>query len=147
MAEVGVKQNPCPWPWYWTNHQSWQVGLWPTVSTQFNQHLMTVCYVPGTVLSIRNTRWINCVSSLTGLKVFWEVKLLKENGAWEDGHVPGLRWGCGTGCQVRDIGFAQEIIQEGAIVQWKEVYLERYAFYRQNVVLRKWEWPWRIPIP
>lgn len=74
MAEVRVKQIPCPWPWYWASHPWWQVGLWPTVSTQFIQHLMTTCYVPSTMISVRITRWIEWVSSLMGFKVCWKGK-------------------------------------------------------------------------
>ena len=34
--------------------------------------------------------------------------MLQENGARENGHVPGLRCVPGTGCRVRGLGFAQE---------------------------------------
>ena len=65
-----------------------------------------------------------------------------KRGVQEDGHVPGLRWIPGTGRQVWVLGFAQERIQEQAIVKWEQVYLERYTFHIKNVVcLRKWEQP------
>ena len=41
-----------------------------------------------------------------------------------DGHVPGLGWAHGTGCQVKVLGFAQEGIQERAIGKWRKVDLE-----------------------
>ena len=62
------------------------------------------------------------------------VILLQENGAQEDGHVFSLRWVPGMGHQVRVLGFTQERIQERAIVKWKQLYLERYTFHRQNAV-------------
>ena len=37
-----------------------------------------------------------------------------------------------TGHQVRVIGFMQERIQEEARVKWKQIYLEREIFHRQN---------------
>ena len=47
-----------------------------------------------------------------------------------------------TGHQMRVIGFMKKRILEQARVKWKQIYLERQIFHRQNGdLLRKWEGP------
>ena len=70
--------------------------------------------------------------------------MLQENGDQEDGPVPGLKRVPGTGHKVRVPGFTQERIQERSIVKWKQVYLERYTFYRQNAISLSESKPWHL---
>lgn len=46
-----------------------------------------------------------------------------------------MSWGLeeSSDCQVRVLGFLQEIIQKSVRVKGKQVYLERYSFPRQNL--------------
>ena len=54
-------------------------------------------------------------------------------GVVREGNV--MSWGLEEplDCQMRVLGFLQEIIQKSVRVKGKQVYLERYSFPRQNL--------------
>ena len=73
----------------------------------------------------------------------WSQLLQEKGGAWEDGHIPGLRQVPEMGHQMWALGFAWERTQEWVLARGQQVYLETYTFHTQNMAhLRKWDQSW-----
>ena len=73
---------------------------------------------------------------LVDLVIFF-IKELQENGAQEDGHVPGLRQVPGMGHQVRVLGFERKRLQDQS---HRKVKAEMHSPQRV-VCLRRYTWP------
>ena len=73
-------------------------------------------------------------------EILERMLLLQENGVRESSHTPGL-W---NGPPREHLWLLKGRIQERARVKWKQVYLERYTFYRQNEVCLRRDVGWLV---